>query len=94
MMVGRMMVVCGGGGGYNRNHGVVNTSGIVLVVTALEWLSLSLPSFVCWVVVGVRGWYSICGACGLWWLSTRRGGGVGVAGELASQICVHACMLW
>ena len=25
------MVVCGGGGGYNRNHGVVNTSGIVLV---------------------------------------------------------------
>ena len=46
MMVGRMMVVCGGGGGHNRNHGVVNTSGIVLVVTTLEWLSLSLPSFV------------------------------------------------
>ena len=23
-----------------------------------------------------------------------RGGGVGVAGELASQVCVHACMPW
>ena len=23
-----------------------------------------------------------------------RGGGVGVAGELASQVCMHACMPW